>query len=519
MVAQLFPIPIVSPGSRGVNFEEENALLDPRWATVAQEAKIDTNGRLAARNGYTNLTTTAITSTPDVKTIFEYIQEDGTTENIVAWNGGIANDTADPESNDISGSVTDTDGTWWFQNYLDQCWGFQDGQKPIVYTGSGTFATVSESAGTAPTIADGVGLCAYGRVWGLDSDKQTIKFSVLLDGTDWSSSGSGSINMTNIWTHGTDQVTAIAAFNGFLVVFGHNHVVIWEDTTGSQLGLDPANMVVRDVIGGVGCESQWTIQNIANADMWFFSRHGLQSLGRLIIQKSAPLGSLDDKVRAELQKDYLATTDLTELRSVVDPELGAYILSFPTAARTWVIFFKRPFVDETTGKTLYPITTWPALVPTAWARITASNKTYLGGAGIIGQYGTVSLDDATAYILNYESGWLTFGSPQGQDKLKILKRIHSIIFTLTAATVIYKWDFDFQQSWTYKSIDYSSEGSAEWGEAEWGASEWSGSISLRQKKIPGSGTGQYVKVGLTVEVGSEFAIQQLELMSKLGRSS
>lgn len=517
MARQLFPINLISPGSLGLNIEESNSLLDPAWATRAENGIIDSNGRLASRPGYTNITTTEITSTPDIKTLFEYIKEDGTIQTIIAWDGGIGNDTDDPEGNDISGSVTDSDGTWWFQNYNDKIIGFQDGQKPIVYNGSGSFATVSESAGTAPTIADGVGLCAYGRVWGLDSDKQTIKFTVLLDETDWGGSGSGSIDMSNVWTNGTDQVTAIAAFNGLFVVFGYRHIVVWEDTTGSQLGLNPSNIIVTDVVEGTGCESQWSIQRLGEADLLFLSPHGVQSLGRLIIQKSSPIDTITHKVRGEFLQDLLNTTDLTEIRSEVFPEQGFYIISFPSRSRSWVIFYKRPYRDQQTSKTLYPITTW-SLYPTAWLYRNNDHKLLLGTAGNVGQFNSGTDDAGTAYTFNYESGWLSLGGAS-EDRIKIFKRFGSIIFTLTAATVTYKWDFDFKSQFTRKTVSYSAVGSAEWGEVEWGEAEWSGAISLRIKRFPASGSGQYIKIGLETEVESEFAIQQMEAMVKLGRFS
>ena len=142
MTRQLQPIDLVAPGFRGLNLSQAGSLLDPSFATRAQNAVVDSAGRLAAREGYSDLTTTDITGTPTVKSLWEYRDGAGTSEYIVAWDGGIGNSITDPEGNDISGSVTDTEGRWWFQNFNGSCIGFQDGQKPIVYTGTGNFATV-----------------------------------------------------------------------------------------------------------------------------------------------------------------------------------------------------------------------------------------------------------------------------------------------------------------------------------------------------------------------------------------
>jgi hypothetical protein len=43
---------LVSPGARGLNLEQQNSVLPVQWATEAQNALIDSNGRLAARQGF-----------------------------------------------------------------------------------------------------------------------------------------------------------------------------------------------------------------------------------------------------------------------------------------------------------------------------------------------------------------------------------------------------------------------------------------------------------------------------------
>ncbi len=160
MTAQLQPIDLVAPGFLGLNFAQQSSILSPQYATKAQNCLIDSSGRLAAREGYTDQTITNIGSNLDVENIFEYRKGDGTRSLIISYDGGIANSLSNPGVSDISGSVTDADGRWWMQNFNDKVIGFQDGQKPIVYTGAGNFATVTESSGTAPTSHEGIGLCA-----------------------------------------------------------------------------------------------------------------------------------------------------------------------------------------------------------------------------------------------------------------------------------------------------------------------------------------------------------------------
>lgn len=49
------PITFPSPGFLGLNKEKEQSVLTPEWATEAQNAVVDSAGRLAARKGYTDL--------------------------------------------------------------------------------------------------------------------------------------------------------------------------------------------------------------------------------------------------------------------------------------------------------------------------------------------------------------------------------------------------------------------------------------------------------------------------------
>lgn len=511
---QLQPIDLVAPGFQGLNTEQSQALIDPTWATLANNCVLDASGRLASRGGWTSLTGTEITSSKEVKSVHEQITANGTRSLIVAWDGGIADDIDNPEANDVSAAVTDTSGVWNFQNFFNEVIGFQDGQKPITRT-SGNFATVTETSGTAPTIADGVGFCGYGRIWGLDSDKQTIKYCALLDSAHWAT-GAGSIDMSNIWTAGSDQVTAIVGFNGYLIVFGHRHIVVFEDPQGTILGVDPSSLVVRDVYDNVGCVGWSAIQPIGDADLMFVGRNGVQSLGRVIQEKSANIATLTTKVHGEFMKDFSAVADHTEISTVVDPERGYFIVSIHDATdRTWVFHYTRPFRDDRTGAILFPITTW-GMSAACWEWDTSNQRLIFGYAGGVALYGSGTSDNGTVFLMEYESPYFSM-EEQLANRLKILKRMGTIIFVQAATNVTVRWDFDFKNAFQSKVLNFTSATSAEWNLAEWGLDEWSGAAALRIRKFPASGKGQYIKVGLSVEVASQVAIQQMEVFTKIGR--
>jgi len=204
----LFPVPLITPGFLGLNSANAaSSQLGPEWALTCQNCYFDANGRLSARQGWAQQNATPITGAPTVQQMFEYIKGDASTQIISAANhklySGLSSQT------DITGAVTITANNWQFQNWNDKVVGWQAGHTPIVWAGSSTFAAIAAASGTLPT---GNCVCAaFGRLWALDSDNNTIKYCGLLDETNWGGAGSGSINMRSIWTRGTDQVMGIAA--------------------------------------------------------------------------------------------------------------------------------------------------------------------------------------------------------------------------------------------------------------------------------------------------------------------
>src|ERR1044072_1055181 len=242
--APIAPISVVSPGQFGLNKQNDSTVLGPEWATEALNTVFDANGRLTSRKGWVTTTTSAMTGTPVVDVLHEYIRKDGTRTIISAAGNKIWQGTATPV--DFTGTATVTVGdNWQFINFADACIGVQQGEQPIRSTGT-AFADISPSAGTAPQ--GNCGLGAFGRVWIADSDKQTIKYSDLLNERAWSGGSAGSIDMTSVWPNGMDEIVAIAAYNGSMVVFGKNTIVFWRDTVGSALGLDPETIYVSDTI-------------------------------------------------------------------------------------------------------------------------------------------------------------------------------------------------------------------------------------------------------------------------------
>jgi hypothetical protein len=462
-------------------------------------------------SGTPQVTATVIFS---IQGLAEYNQGGGVYQQILSWAGGISNNPNNP-TNNLGGSVNVSNGRWFFQNFNNKAIGFQFGQKPIVYTGTGTFATVVESAGTAPT--GGVGCAAFGRVWGVDADLQTIKYSGLLDETDWSltDGNAGLIDMHTIWSDGTDQVTAIFAFNAALVVCGTKHVIFFTDGRGSMLGMDPTQAYVFDMLAGTGCLSQWTVDHVGEADVLFLSPNGLQSLLRLTQNRNNPVETLSkynrDTLLGQIQAEVPAN-----ISGCFNNLTGFYILGLPNSGVTWCFDQRRKYID--TQQELNSITTTWTMALTACVSLNTNQQLFIcrAGQGTVCNYSGFA-DEFATYQWAYQSPWMDLG-PQVAQRLKMLKRLLLILFTAGGASFTVTWSVDFSTTLGSATQTVASFGTnSQYGLGQYGIAQYGGASNLYPWKYAAHIKGQYFQLGLTTIVSGVFALQQTQFATKIGR--
>jgi hypothetical protein len=120
MTSQLLPIDAGTPGRLGLNFQKQNSLLPFIWATEATNCRMDSAQRLAIRDGYAVTTAAnARTSSLLIKSTFEYLKGDGAVETVFATDDNLYKNPDNPDP--IKGSLTITDGSWYFQNFNNKC--------------------------------------------------------------------------------------------------------------------------------------------------------------------------------------------------------------------------------------------------------------------------------------------------------------------------------------------------------------------------------------------------------------
>lgn len=508
--AELLHVPLTTPGFRGLNTQLSSSTLGPEWATMLKNAVVDDSGRIAARKGWYNRTQTAVGEA--FVHVMEYVKSNGSTMLVACTATKFYKSDNDGDTwTDITGSLSFTTGNWQMVNFNNQVWAAQSGKKLAYYDGTGTFTECDDV--NAPT--GGTILAAFGRLWVTSADGHTLRYSALLNGKDWTTDDSGYMDHWNVWP-GNDRIVAVESFNGTLVVFGQNCVVVWTDGRGSALGIDPITMYVVDVIRGVGAVTKYGIQHVDNGDLWFLSSNGIQSLNRVIRERSNALDNISKNVQDYL-RDAVLNTDTDLIRSVFSPEDRFFLLSLPSGGTTEsgqsIVFDTRGRFDDGSTRVMG---IWTTFVPRA--AVVRRNGDFLctlsSTTGELGQYYGYA-DDGTGYVFQYESGW--FDITKGYQLFP--KRYTGVVFSDGSVDLTFRWAFDFEQEWHARTRSFEgSYGGGEWDIGEWGIAEWGGSESLRQGNVAASGSGKYIKLGLQATISTaSMSVQQLDLFFKIGR--
>lgn len=510
---QLIPLPIAAPGSLGLNLQQASQVLPPQWAIEAQNCVIDIGGRVAARNGFAPATSVDPAGT--IRAVFEYRTPTGGSVSIVAFDGGISSSIPNPSGSSLVGTISSVaSGRWYFQNFNGKCIGFQSGQKPIVMQNTGgTFSNIVESNGSAPQ--GGVGCAAFGRLWGMNADGQTLQWCALLDETNWGSGDSGSINLAKVWPLGGDTVTAIVAFNGALVIFGLRQILFYGSSNPSAIGLDVTTIQLVDTLEGTGCVSQWSTAAIGETDLAFCSKIGIQSLQRLLIQKSRPTTLLSKYCRDAIITQIAAETT-NNISGFYSPTQGFYALILPTSGYVWVADLRHVYTDED-GDTVSRMTRWNVTTYTGaefFNRSVYFNAPWDSKA--LALYNSSSGDNNVAFQFILQLPFMDFGQNLAA-RLKALKRVGALIYSRANTNVTFTWYADFNTSGNSSTVTTGNLTGAEWGTAQWAIDQWSGGTLLTLLRRPASGSGQYFSLAITAQVASNFAVQQANLMAKLLR--
>jgi hypothetical protein len=510
MAEQLLTSSIAAPGFMGLNTQDSSVALENGYATIALNCVIDKFGRIGARKGWLpKHSTNADLSTANVKAIGELISNDGTSYIIAAGNNCIfklSGSTLTKLTYGGGGSApTITADHWQLAPLNGVLYLYQEGHDPLVFdpaVSTTTFKRVSEKTGYLGTVqSSNCAISAYGRTWtaGTASDKNTIQFSDLLSGHVLSTGTSGTLNVSQIWPYGADEVTALAAHNHQLIIFGRRQILIYK---GAE---DPSTMSLYDTISGIGCCARDSVVS-TGTDVYFLSDSGVRSLARTIQEKSAPMRDISANVRDDLVYD-LSLETLTEIKACYSDKNAFYLISFP-ASKTTYCFDTRSVLQNGAQR----VTTW-SITPRAMFSNRAK-EVLLGFAGYIGYY-TGNLDNAANYRFQYYTNHFDLGSP---NQIKVLKKVGFTIVGGNSADVVIKYGFDYSNSYNSETITLGTSNPAEYGIAEYGIAEYTTGIVFDNQKIHVGGAGNVLQLGLEAVISSfELSVQKLDVYCKSGR--
>jgi len=505
MAQQLQSITITAPGFAGVNTQDAPLSQEPTFAAVADNCVIDKEGRIAARKGYSILNGNDLLGSSDgIESMGEFVAEDGDVTFFSAGNNKIFSGTTTMVDETPAG-YTITDNNWKMVNFNDHMYFFQRGHEPLVHAAHDGFidpmSAHSHATGTPPE--GHVCLAAFGRLWVADfvDDKSTIYWSDLLNGTHWTGGSTGSIDLTNVWPTGYDTITALAAHNGFLIIFGRNSILVYEGAA------SPANMTLTDTISNIGCVNRDAVVSTGR-DLIFLDDSGVRSLSRTIQEKSAPIGDVSKNVNNDVKSLFAAETG--NIKMHYSPRQAFVLLNFPVLGVVYTFDTRFPLQDGS-----YRATTWSHMNPLCFAE-TSVEKLYVGVLDGIAEY-TGYTDNNTAYLLSYFSHPLSFGST---SNLKFLKKINLTTFDGAEATVVLNWAYDYSGAYTKQAYVLPKSNVGQYNISEFNTeAEYSSSIALiNRQKINASGQGTVVAVGVETTVeGKSIAIQELNIHALLGR--
>ena len=529
---------IAAPGFLGLNTQESSIQLSSGFALKAQNCVIDKYGRIGARRGWTPVNTTVNTdlgAANPVEFIFELIDPNGNTVisagNNKLFTGTTTMTTKTVRNADNSGNATYTiTGNNWQAAAIP----FGDGPDAIphgylVQTGhpvlvyhelpvsgggghdhdSGTFGF--QQLGDVGTLPPGYStadfkpncvLAAYGRVWMADiiGDRQTVYFSRLLDGSDFSGGDSGSLSINSVFPN-NDQIVGLAAHNGFLIIFGRNNIAIYGNP------IDVTELTLADFIPNVGCIGRDTIVN-TGTDIMFLSDAGVRSLQRVIQEKSLPFRDVSKNVRDELMSNVFSET-ASAIKAVYYDRDAIYLLSLPATRFVYCFDTRAPLQDGSAR-----VTIWDSIQPKAFC-VTSDKLLLIGKPGYIGKY-FGHTDNGTAYRFQYFTNYFDFDQP---TNIKVLKKIGFVVIGGSEEELAVKYGFDYTENYRSVSKVLDEATVYEYNIGEYNIAEYSGGIVLDRFAVNVGGSGTVLQVGLEADIdGNPLSIQKIDIYIKQGKT-
>ena len=508
MAQQLQNITVAAPGFAGLNTQDSPINVDPSFAAVADNCVIDKLGRIGARKGWEAVSTngsSVLGSSRGIETVYEFIDNSGDKRIISAGNNKLFTGTTTLTDATPTG-YTPTANNWKAVTLNDHLYLFQRDHEYVLGTDhGGSFVLEEHSAHThatgSPPEANEV-LAAYGRLWAADitGNKHTVYWSDTLNGHHWTGGTTGSLDVTTVWPTGFDEITALAAHNGFLIIFGKKSILVYSGAS------SPASMTLTDTVEGVGCIARDSVQH-TGTDILFLSETGVRSFGRTIQEKSMPMRDISKNVRTDLLN--LIPLQTNPIKSLYSSEEAFYLLTLPDSNTVYCFDMRQSLPDGSQRAT-----TWSGMYPLSFA-VLEGGEIYIGiSSGIVKYEGY--MDGTNKYEMRYFSNPMDFGNT---SNLKFLKKFNMTIIGGQNTPTTLNWGYDYTESYTKQAFTFGSSNIGEYGVSEYSTTaEYTSSILINTPKVNTSGSGEVVTIGIEAEINdAAFSIQKIDIHALLGR--
>jgi len=511
MATPLQTASIAAPGFFGLNTQESGITLDSGFALEATNCVIDRYGRLGARKGWALLAEDADVG---LKGMHRFVDIDATEyfgvwsdDSFYIYSGGTLTEVT------YNGTQTITEGNWQAVTLNDAAYLFQAGYEPLYFDTVGQVIedlSQHEQYPSNPTKQppqSNVALSAYGRLWTASEadNKTTLHWSNLLNGADFDGGTAGELEISSILVKGNDEIIALGAHNGFLIVFCKQNIIIFGDSDTSQTYLDPATLQLVEVISGVGCIARDSVQN-TGTDIIFLSESGVRSLGRTIQEKSQPMRDISKNVRDDIVR-LIQSENVANIKSAYSESNAFYLLSFPSTKQVYVFDMRSPLQDGASR-----VTVWNNMEFTDFSGF--DGEVYMTHNDGLARYFGYQ-DNGDSYRMQYYTNYFDMGSPA---QTKLLKRLAVTLITSSGQPFTVKSAFDYNSLYTSYTASTVEVPVAEYNVAEYNIAEYTSGISADAVRIPAGGNGSILQLGFETEIdGGELSVQKIDVYVKQGR--
>jgi hypothetical protein len=420
-----------------------------------------------------------------------------------------------------------------YVHFKDDLFLFSRGNSFLKYQGGGVWADVpytppQTDAGNIVDKIDGdIAISAYGRLWvsGVNGDYQTIYYSSLLREDQWydgqatpddDQNTAGIINVSEYWPVEFDQIVNIHAHNGMLIVFGRRSILVYGNAnTGDPAG--EQGIFLQDGISNVGLVERDAVCNIGT-DVMFCDDTGMRSLGRVIQEKSNPIGEPSMNVKREFMDMIKMEQDsgalVRGIKVAYFPSKSMVVCLFRTYDIAYTFSTERPSSTGGAKVTRWTDCYWSSMY---FAEDDSIGRPYLGGRNNTGLLQYKGYFGVEPFRMDFES--MALGVTGSTIQTVVAKSIiYLVLSQAVPARAKAKWGFgsylQYEQDFLIKT-----KGTTEFAVAEFGESEFlGGEPGIWKNKVNTIGAGEFMRVGLEIEVdGSPFAIQEIAVNSAIGR--